>query len=135
MMTSTLSLTKSAASSGSLLGASPAHRYSMAMFSFSLQAEFAKPFTECVERRREPSRRRAHQEEGNPRNRGRLRLACERTSENASPHHANERSPVHYWMISLARNNTDCGIVRPSALAVLRLMDSSYLSGCSIGIS
>src|SRR5262245_50430770 len=36
---------------------------------------------------------------------------------------------------SSARNSTDCGIVRPRALAVLRLMTSSNLVGCSTGRS
>ena len=38
-------------------------------------------------------------------------------------------------MISSARASTDGGIVRPSALAVLRLMTSSNLVGCSTGRS
>src|ERR671936_294686 len=36
---------------------------------------------------------------------------------------------------SSARNRTDCGTVRPSAFAVLRLMTRSNLVGCSTGIS
>ncbi len=38
-------------------------------------------------------------------------------------------------MTSSARSNTDCGIMRPSALAVLRLITSSNLVGCSTGSS
>jgi hypothetical protein len=38
-------------------------------------------------------------------------------------------------MTSSARDNTDCGIVNPSALAVLRLITSSNLVGCSTGRS
>jgi hypothetical protein len=38
-------------------------------------------------------------------------------------------------MISSARVNTGCGIVRPSVLAVLRLMISSNVVGCSTGRS
>ena len=34
-----------------------------------------------------------------------------------------------------ARLSTDCGIVNPSAFAVLRLMTSSNFVGCSIGKS
>jgi len=34
-----------------------------------------------------------------------------------------------------ARSSTDCGIVKPSALAVLRLMTSSKRLGCSMGRS
>src|SRR4029453_13184011 len=40
-----------------------------------------------------------------------------------------------HWMISSARRRTDGGIVRPSALAVFRLMTSSNLVGCSTGKS
>jgi hypothetical protein len=40
---------------------------------------------------------------------------------------------AHYWMISSARTSKVSGIVKPSALAVFRLMTSSNLVGCSIG--
>jgi hypothetical protein len=40
-----------------------------------------------------------------------------------------------YSMTSSARNRRASGIVRPIALAVLRLMTSSNLVGCSTGIS
>jgi hypothetical protein len=40
-----------------------------------------------------------------------------------------------HWMISSARASTAGGIVRPSALAVFRLMMSSNLVGCSTGRS
>src|SRR5262249_28330159 len=40
-----------------------------------------------------------------------------------------------YWIISSARASTEGGIVRPSALTVLRLMTSSNLVGCSMGRS
>jgi Asp-tRNA(Asn)/Glu-tRNA(Gln) amidotransferase A subunit family amidase len=40
-----------------------------------------------------------------------------------------------YSMTWSARTKSDCGIVRPSALAVLRLMTSSNLVGCSMGKS
>src|SRR5437773_8356395 len=39
-------------------------------------------------------------------------------------------SRLYYWS---ARSSSDCGIVRPSALAVLRLMTSSNLVGCLTG--
>src|SRR5207245_787814 len=42
---------------------------------------------------------------------------------------------VGYWITSSARDSSDCGIVRPSALAVLRLMTSSNFVGCSTGRS
>ena len=40
-----------------------------------------------------------------------------------------------YWITSSARPSSDGGIVRPSALAVLRLITSSNLVGCSTGRS
>ena len=40
-----------------------------------------------------------------------------------------------YWMTSSARSSSDCGIGRPSALAVLRLITSSNFVGCSTGRS
>jgi len=40
-----------------------------------------------------------------------------------------------YWITWSARSSSDCGIVRPSALAVLRLMTSSNLVGRSMGKS
>ena len=42
---------------------------------------------------------------------------------------------IAYWMTSSARPSTDCGIVRPRALAVLRLITSSNFVGCSTGRS
>src|SRR5262245_24408615 len=45
------------------------------------------------------------------------------------------RAPIVYWMTSSARASSDGGMVRPSALAVLRLMTSSNLVGCSTGRS
>jgi hypothetical protein len=43
--------------------------------------------------------------------------------------------PVTHSIISSARARMDCGAVRPSALAMLRLMTSSNFVGCSIGRS
>jgi hypothetical protein len=43
--------------------------------------------------------------------------------------------PITYWMTSSARPSSDGGIVRPRALAVLRLITSSNLVGCSMGKS
>src|SRR6185295_10112761 len=42
---------------------------------------------------------------------------------------------VGYSTTRSARSNSDRGIVRPSALAVLRLSASSYLVGCTTGRS
>src|SRR5262245_7823764 len=64
-----------------------------------------------------------------------LRFGDEGRGEDTRTHHGNERSPVHHWMISSARISTDCGIVSPRAFAVLRLITSSNLVGCSTGRS
>ena len=40
-----------------------------------------------------------------------------------------------YWITWSARPTTDCGIVSPSALPVLRLITSSNFVGCSTGRS
>src|SRR4029450_825889 len=45
-----------------------------------------------------------------------------------------EAAPSH-WTMSSARLTRDCGIVIPSALAVLPLMTSSNFVGCSTGSS
>jgi len=43
----------------------------------------------------------------------------------------NNTKTSRHWITSSARSNSDCGIVRPSALAVLRLMTSSnFVSSC-----
>src|SRR5262249_3877552 len=64
-----------------------------------------------------------------------LRLSGERRGEDHSTCSSEERTPIHYWITSSARPSSDGGIVRPSALAVLRLMTSSNLIGCSTGRS
>src|SRR5262249_24893979 len=66
---------------------------------------------------------------------GLLRLGSERPSEERTPECADERSPLHYSITSSARPSSEGGIVRPRALAVLRLMTSSNLVGLSIGRS
>src|SRR6185503_20115171 len=65
----------------------------------------------------------------------RLRLCGERHGEEAASERANERSPVYHSMTWSARWSSDGGIVRPRAFAVLRLMTSSKLLGCSTGTS
>jgi hypothetical protein len=47
----------------------------------------------------------------------------------------NHPGSIHHWITSSARSSSDCGIVRPSNLAVRRLMVSSSLLGNSIGRS
>ena len=64
-----------------------------------------------------------------------LGLGGERCGEKAASQSADERSPRGHWMISSARCSKDWGIVSPRALAVLRLMTSSNLVGCSTGRS
>ena len=49
--------------------------------------------------------------------------------------HATHTAVNYYWIIWSARSNTDGGIARPSAFAVLRLITSSNLVGCSTGKS
>ena len=50
-------------------------------------------------------------------------------------HQDQKSATVHYSITSSARCRSDGGIVRPMALAVLRLMTSSYLEACSTGRS
>src|SRR4029450_11223910 len=53
---------------------------------------------------------------------------CSQTPRRAP---AQRRMSTRYWIPWSARCSSDCGIVRPSALAVLRLMRSSNFVGCS----
>src|SRR5712692_1011358 len=64
-----------------------------------------------------------------------LRFGGERRGEGTKPERANERAPANHWITSSARSSSVCEIVSPSALAVLRLMTSSNLVGCSTGRS
>src|SRR5215468_9545187 len=64
-----------------------------------------------------------------------LRLGSERHGEKHRTRASDERSPLHYSITSSARPSSDGGIVRPRALAVLRLMTSSNFVGCSTGRS
>src|SRR5262249_44678948 len=66
---------------------------------------------------------------------GWLRLGGERRGEEHRTRAREERAAVHYWITSSARPSTDGGMVRPSALAVLRLIASSNLLGRSTGNS
>ena len=69
---------------------------------------------------------------GSPRNHGLL-------VKSPSPVHfhrcAGERRAHDHSMTWSARSRMDCGIVRPNALAVLRLITSSNFDACSIGRS
>ncbi len=57
--------------------------------------------------------------------------ASRHNDADGAPEHA---TPVH-WITSSARSSNDGGMVRPSALAVLRLITSSTLVGCRTGRS
>ena len=64
-----------------------------------------------------------------------LRQGRERRGERTGQRGQQEAAAVHHSMTSSARASSDGGIVRPRALAVLRLMISSYLDACSMGSS
>src|SRR5262249_9150378 len=64
-----------------------------------------------------------------------LRLDSERRGEEHRTCASKERAAVHHCMTSSARASRDGGIVSPRALAVLRLITSSNLVGCSTGRS
>jgi len=80
--------------------------------------------------------RRCISEIAEPRNRCRLLcVGAERRGECTGQRGQQEAAAVHYSINWSARANTDGGIVRPRALAVLRLMTSSNFVGCSTGRS
>jgi len=64
----------------------------------------------------------------------RLPLGHERRGEDAGQG-PDERSAADHWIRWSARPSTECGILSPSAFAVLRLIANSNFVGCSIGIS
>src|SRR5215204_7028956 len=79
----------------------------------------------------------AYHEGYSPRRRGRLSRRLDLQAEYSGPSTAEERkqfSPPHS-ITSSARARSVGGIVRPSALAVLKLMRNSNLVGCSTGKS
>ena len=53
-----------------------------------------------------------------------LPLGGERRGEDHRTCASDERAPVYHWMTSSARPSRECGMLSPSALAVLRLMTS-----------
>ena len=63
----------------------------------------------------------------------RLRRGPKRRKRGRAAEKDKEFAAVHHSMTSSARSNTVCGIVRPSALAVLRLIVRSNFAGCSTG--
>src|SRR5262249_23115782 len=54
-----------------------------------------------------------------------LRVGGERRGEEHRTRASKERAPVHYWITSSALPSSEGGIVKPRALAVLRLITSS----------
>jgi hypothetical protein len=66
---------------------------------------------------------------------GRLKPTLTGSSNLTPPGPNTSHSPSAHSMTSSARARIDCGTVRPSALAVFRLIASSNLVGCSIGRS
>ena len=63
---------------------------------------------------------------------------CARAAKRPRRHAAekrDERAPSHHSITSSARPSSESGVVRPSALAVLRLMISSTLADCWTGRS
>ena len=64
-----------------------------------------------------------------------LRTGGTRRGEEGTREGADQRSPADHWITSSARRSSDGGTVKPRALAVLRLITSSNLVGCSTGRS
>ncbi len=74
--------------------------------------------------------------DGETGSRGDHALDCNTALLHSSPPRVLDWRPsADHWMTWSARTSTDCGIVRPSAFAVLRLMTSSNFVGCSTGRS
>src|SRR5215468_4481239 len=71
---------------------------------------------------------------GRPHRRRLLRVCCKRPCRSHASKQADERAP-HHSITSSARASSVGGTSRPSALAVLRLMTSSYLVGACTGRS
>src|SRR5262249_23919417 len=64
-----------------------------------------------------------------------LRLGSGRCGEQSAGQSTEEHTPIHHWITSSARASSDGGIVRPRALAVLRLITNSNCVACSTGRS
>src|SRR5262249_24392794 len=81
-----------------------------------------------------PERARLAVEERDHRHRPLLRARRERPCRRAADQR-DEIAPLHHSITSSARASTDDGRSRPRALAVLRLITSSYLVGACTGRS
>src|SRR5262249_42822439 len=79
-------------------------------------------------------RRRCRAQESNPRHLSRLLRACGNRPCSRAAEQRDELAPLHSITSSARASNAD-GTVRPSALAVTRLMTRSNLVGCSTGMS
>src|SRR5262249_61377432 len=64
-----------------------------------------------------------------------LRARRQRPHHRRAAEQRDERAPLHHSITSSARASRLSGTVRPSALAALRLITSSYLVGCCTGRS
>jgi hypothetical protein len=104
------------------------------VFSFDVP-QLAQSPTKCIDADRVTGSR-PTAEKSYPRDFGwLLRSGREWRTENGSARDGDERSPIHHSITRSARSSSDCGIVRPRALAVFKLMTNSNLLGCSIGRS
>src|SRR5439155_24021584 len=97
-------------------------------------AGFAESFAEGGENGCAPVGGKAVQE-ADHRHRLLLRARRERPGDRRRSTEQCDEIAAFHSMTSSARAKSDCGTVRPSAFAVLRLITSSNLLGCSIGRS
>jgi len=134
-ITLTLRRTRSVASSGSRSTLFSPKRYSTMMFLPSDVAKLAQAFLEPRQFRRMAGRS-AWEYPADLRNVRWLLLRArrERPRDRRAAEKRDELAPLHS-ITSLASASSVGGIVRPSALAVLRLITSSKRVGCSIGKS
>ena len=133
-MTETGRRTSSAASAGSRSYSPCAQRYSMATFRPSTKpASSSRPRLSPATNDAEVSRERAVKK-SNHRHRRLLRARRERPRDRRAAEQRDELAPFHS-ITSSARASRVGGTSRPSALAVFRLMTSSYLVGACTGRS
>src|SRR5262249_8321938 len=98
-------------------------------------AKLAQTLPECLDAGRVSGKGGTTQVSNRGDLRRRLRLDGKRCGEETTGHGTEECSTLHYSITWSARASSDGGIVRPRALAVLRLITSSNLVGCSTGRS
>src|SRR5262249_22453097 len=95
---------------------------------------FTQPLAECGQGSR-IGRGRCAVEKTDQRDRCLLRPRQDRPADGRRAAEQRDELAASHSITSSARNRNDSGIVRPSALAVLRLIASSNLTGCSTGRS